>query len=226
MTYLELIRRFWDFNQINQIGSTGISMYLYLLKIGYEKESYDFHISDVAVSKELGLTRKTVKSTKEKLKNFGLIEFQTKNGLPCYYRLLLDYPLKIAKLEKIQKVRIENSSFSPTSGTVDILPPQQQQQQQQLSPLVINQKNIPSFDEFIEYAQTLETYESELDSVIKEKYEVWVRNDWQNSSNRRITNWKSSLKSILPYMKNEDKNLQLSITNIPNIKRPKTLDRK
>ena len=114
MTYLELIQRFWDFNHKNQIGSTGISMYLYLLKIGYEKESYDFHISDVGASKELGLTRKTIKSIKEKLKNFGLIEFQTKNGLPCYYRLLLDYPLKIAKLEKLQKVRIENSSFSPT----------------------------------------------------------------------------------------------------------------
>lgn len=223
MIYLELIQRFWDFNKINQIGSTGISMYFYLLKIGYDNHRYDFHISDVTASKELGLTRKTVKSLKEKLKNFGLIEFQTKNGLPCYYRLLLDYPLKIAKLEKIQKVRIENSSFSPTSGTVDILPPPQQQQ---LSPPVINQKSIPSFDEFIEYAQTLETYESELDSFIKEKYKVWVRNDWQNSSNRRITNWKSSLKSILPYMKAEDKNLQLSITNIPYIKRPKTPDRK
>lgn len=219
MTYLELIQRFWDFNHENQIGSTGIAMYLYLLKIGYDNDWYDFHISDVGASKELGLTRKTVKSTKEKLKSFGLIEFQTKKGLPCNYKLLLDYPLQIVEPEKIQNVKIEKSSVSATSRKVEI-------PQKQLSPPVINQKNIPSFDEFIEYAQTLEMYESELDSVIKEKYEVWVRNDWQNSSNRRITNWKSSLKSILPYMKNEDKNLQLSITNIPNIKRPKTLDRK
>ncbi|AZA88547.1 MULTISPECIES: hypothetical protein [Chryseobacterium] len=220
MTYLELIHRFWDFNKINQIGSTGISMYLYLLKIGYDNNGYEFQISDVAVSKELGLTRKTVKSVKEKLQNFGLIEFQTKNGLPCYYRLLLDYPLKIAKPEKIKKAKIVKSSDFLTAGSVEI------PSQQQPSPPVINQKNIPSFDEFIEYAQTLETYESELDSVIEKKYEVWVRNDWQNSSNRRITNWKSSLKSILPFIKNEDTNLQLSVSSIPNIKRPKNPDRK
>lgn len=221
MNYLELMQRFWDFSKINQIGSAGISMYLYLLKIGYEKKSYDFHISDVSASKELGLTRKTVKSTKEKLKSFGLIEFQTKNGLPCNYRLLLDYPLKIAKLEKIQKVRIENSSFSPTSGTAEILTTQKQQP----SPFIINQKGIPRFDEFIEYAQTLEAYNAELDSDIKEKYETWLQNDWQNSSDRPITNWKSSLKSILPYMKSKDKKIQLSITTIPNINRPKKLNK-
>lgn len=219
MTYLELIQRFWDFNHKNPIGSTGISMYLYLLKIGYEKDGYDFQVSDVGASKELGLTRKTVKSTKEKLKNFGLIEFQTKNGLSCYYRLLLEYPLQISEPELIENVKIEKSLVSATSRKVEI-------PQKQLSPPVINQKNIPSFDEFIEYAQTLEMYENELDASIREKYETWRHKEWQNNSDRPITNWKSSLKSILPYLKNVDKNLQLSITNIPNIKRPKTPDRK
>lgn len=225
MNYLELIQRFWGFNHKNQIGSTGISMYLYLLKIGYDNHGYDFHISDVVASKELGLTRKTVKVTKEKLKNFGLIEFQTKNGLPCCYRLLSDYPLQIAKSEKIENLKIEKSSVSPKSEKVEI-PSQQQQQQQQQSLPVINQKDIPSFEEFIRYAQTLQMYESELDSGIKEKYDVWVSNRWQNNSNRPITNWKTSLKSILPYLKNKNYDNQLSITNIPNIKRPKELDKK
>lgn len=220
MNYLELIRRFWDFNQKNQIGSTGISMYLYLLKVGYDREGYDFQISDVVVSKELGLTRKTIKSTKEKLKNFGLIEFQTKNGIPCYYRLLLDYPLQISEPELIKKVKIVKSLVSSESENIEI------PSLVQASIPIITHKNIPSFDEFIGYAQTLETYETELDASIKEKYEVWLRNEWQNSSNRPITSWKSSLKSILPYLKKEDNDLQLSIANIPNIKRPKTLDRK
>lgn len=214
MYYFELIHRFWDFNHKNQIGSTGISMYLYLLKIGYDNNRYDCHISDVAVSKELGLTRKTVKSTKEKLKKFGLIEFQTKNGFPCYYRLLLDYPLQIAEPEKREKVRIEKKSFSSDSEDIEI------PSQQQPSPPVINQKNIPTFNEFFEYAQTLKTYESDLDSVIKNKYETWIMNGWQNNSNRPITNWKSSLKSILPYMKNTDEDPQLSVSSIPNIRRP------
>ena len=81
MDYLELIRRLWDFNQKTTIGSTAITMYLYLLKIGYDKNSCDLQISDVVISKELGLTRKTIKSTKEKLENFGLIQFQTKRSI-------------------------------------------------------------------------------------------------------------------------------------------------
>ena len=84
MYYLELIQRFWDFNKTAKISSTEISLYFYLLKMGYENDSYDFKISDIELGKELGLTRKTIKSTKGKLKNLGLIQFQSKNGLPCH----------------------------------------------------------------------------------------------------------------------------------------------
>lgn len=218
MNYLELIQRFWDFNQKFQIGSTGISMYLYLLKIGYDNNRCDFQISDVAVSKALGLTRKTVKIIKEKLKNFGLIEFQTRNGLPCYYKLLVDYPLQIALLEKTDKVNIRKSSVSPKSENEDI-----QSSYQSIAPIIDN-KDIPTFEEFIDYAQTLEMYESKLEFGIKEKYETWLNNGWQNSSDRLITNWKSSLKSILPYIKNSNIDGHPSLTKIPVIKRPKNLD--
>ncbi|REC50620.1 MULTISPECIES: hypothetical protein [Chryseobacterium] len=215
MYYFELIQRFWDFNQRNPVGSTGISMYMYLLKIGYDNNRYDFHISDVTASKELGLTRKTVKSIKEQLRDFGLIEFKTKNGLPCYYRLLLDYPLQIAETEKKKNIKIAKNLVASKSEDIEI-----PAKQKSLTPL-INQKDIPSFEEFIGYAETLETYDSELDFRIKEKYEEWVMNGWQNSSNRSITNWKAALKSILPYMKNTDNGHQLSVINIPSIKRPK-----
>jgi replication initiation and membrane attachment protein DnaB len=212
MNYLELIRKFWDFNYKNQIGSTGISMYMYLLKIGDDNNGYNFHISDVVASKELGLTRKTVKSTKEKLGNLGLIEFQTKNGFPCYYRLLSKYPLQIAELEKKEKIK---SKISSNLENVEI--------QSQLRPLkpIVTHKNVPSLKEFIRYAKTLATYDAELDFEVKEKYQAWVHNGWRNNSDRPITNWKSSLKSILPYMKNSNMDHQLSIANIPCIKLPK-----
>lgn len=212
MSYLELIQRFWDFNNKNQIGSTGISMYLYLLKIGYENNVYDFHISDVMMSRELRLTRKTVKNTKEKLNYFGLIEFETKNGLPCYYRLVLEYPLQIFKPEKIENARIKICQILPKSENVEIL--------SQESTPILCKTNIPSLKEFIHYAQTLYRYDSELEFSIKEKYEMWVANGWRNSSDRPITSWKSSLKSILPYLKNEDNDDSLLISSIPNIKRP------
>ena len=116
MYYLELIERFWDFNKKAKISPTEILLYFYLLKMGYENDRYDFKISDVELGRELGLTRKTIKSTKEKLKNLGLVQFQSKNGLPCHYRLLLNYSFEIeskklcktegTNAEKYQKPKI------------------------------------------------------------------------------------------------------------------------
>lgn len=211
MYYLELIQRFWDFNHQKTIGSTGISMYLYLLKIGYEKEHYSFQISDVVISKELGLTRKTVKSTKEKLKNLGLIQFQTQNGIPCNYRLIVDYPLQSSEPKIINKKEIKTEQFVQEVKTPSI----------QISS-VSSTQNIPSLEELIEYAKTLDHYEVELDSKIQSKYENWRNNGWKNSSDRLITNWKSTLKSSLPFMKNAMKNHQISLQSIPDIKRPKS----
>lgn len=52
----------------------------------------------------------------------------------------------------------------------------------------------PSWDEFIQYAKTLDSYKTEMDSDIKEKYHTWEKNNWLNNFGRPIKNWKSSLK--------------------------------
>ncbi|WHF51900.1 hypothetical protein QGN23_01155 [Chryseobacterium gotjawalense] len=212
-------------------------MYLYFLKIAFDNERYDFQISDVAVSKELGLTRKTIKSTKEKLKSLGLIQFQTKNGLPCNYRLLLDYPLSVSEPKNVIKEEIKKEEFiqkeeklvfpSPT------VPPIQnffentvQKVEAQSSREKSNNKNTPSWEEFIEFAQTLEIYESQLDFEIQTKYESWKNNEWKNHVDRPITNWKSALKSALPFMKKTTEGSMLSLKSIPNINRPKSLSKK
>lgn len=236
MYYHELIQRFWQFNKENQVGSTAISMYLYLLKTSHDNNRYDFKISDIEISKQLRLTRKTVKCTKEKLRSLDLIQYQTKNGSSGSYRLILDYPLLINNSEfseKHRKVRetipqkteqlevpLQNillikdvSENIPKIVNQNIKP----QFSKVLSPIV-NDKSIPTIEELIEYAQTLESYDSQLDFSIKEKYENWVNNNWKNSSDRPITNWKSSLKSTLPFMKRITKN---TIQSIPNIKRTK-----
>lgn len=256
MYYLELIQRFWDFNKTAKINSTEISLYFYLLKIGYENNRYDFKISDIELGKTLGLTRKTIKSAKEKLKKLGLIQFQSKNGLPCHYRLLLNYSFEIEpkELHKIETKNIEknqkgeileifgsilsaqnsvkgikeieiNSDVKATSETF----PQQkkkieleQEQSQEQVPQNLKNSKIPSLDEFIEYAKSLEGYESELELSISEKYESWINNDWKNTSNRPISNWKSTLKSTLPYLRNKSGKNSLSLQDIPNIKRPES----
>lgn len=250
MDYLELIQRLWNFNQKTTIGSTAITMYLYLLKTGYAENSFDFQVSDVVISKELGLTRKTIKSTKEKLENFGLIQFQIKNGLSSNYRLVVDYSLPLFDSESIKKEefktenffqKIENPAILLQENTpIQDFPEnvswnanqedkinslktiQSSPTQQQTSSAIEIAINIPSLDEFMGYAKTLETYEPYLDSEIKSRFEDWKNNNWRNNSDRPITNWKSSLKSSLPFMKNQMERHQILLQSIPHIKRPKS----
>ena len=248
MYYLELIQRFWDFNKTAKISPTEALLYFYLLKMGYENDRYDFKISDIELGKELGLTRKTIKSTKEKLKNLGLVQFQSKNGLPCHYRLLLNYSFEIEyeksirneestiveifenilsaqnSVEAIKEIEI-NSDVKASSETFPQQKKELEQEQEQSQEQVLqNLKNskIPSLDEFMRYAKSLEGYESELELSISEKYESWINNNWKNTSNRPISNWKSTLKSTLPYLKNTSGENSLSLQDIPSIKRPES----
>ncbi|WP_228438754.1 hypothetical protein [Chryseobacterium pennae] len=212
-------------------------MYLYLLKTGYEKDRYDFRISDIIIGKNLRLTRKTVKSTKEKLRSFGLIQYKTKSKSPCHYRLILNYPLVITHGENFHEKKAEMKSIVVKPEGLEIQPESilsiqdtgeslTNNQLPQVLPIIVDNRNIPSVEEFLEYARTLETYTSQLDFNIKEKYETWVNNGWKNNSDRPITNWKSSLKSALPFMKDIGNGNQLSLQLPPNIKHPQLLNKK
>lgn len=186
-------------------------MYFYLLKTGYTQDRYDFKISDVVIAKELGLTRKTVKSAKQKLEIFGLIIYKTQNGLPCYYRLVLDYPFQLPDplIEMIIETEEATNDFLETDEQVT----------QALTEMKVA-GNIPTINEFLDYAVTLDSYDLTLDPIITEKYKSWINDKWQNSAGRPITNWRSLLKSIIPYLKfNDDMHLS-SAEDIPKIERP------
>ncbi|WP_139422757.1 hypothetical protein [Chryseobacterium mulctrae] len=234
MYYLELIQRFWDFNQKAQLNTTSITFYLYLLNLASNNNGYDVVISDVAISNALGITRKTVKSTKEKLQILGLIRYENKKGLPSSYRVVLDYPISPPEFDKTEKLEFESGSNVPEVERTDDLPlydllvqnidniskPEDGTPVSDVSKPPISNDQRPSFDEFLEYAQTLAGYEISLDSAIKDKYDSWVENDWKNASGRPVNNWKSSLKGTFPFMKNKTVDRDLSIRSIPNIERP------
>lgn len=78
-------------------------------------------------------------------------------------------------------------------------------------------KNIPTFDEVLNFFKTLPNYEPSLEEHLKTKYEYWVNNGWVSGYNRPITNWQQTVKNTIPYLRGDNKN----IFNIPNIKRPK-----
>lgn len=211
MYYLELIRRFWDFNKIVKISPAEIALYFYLLKIGYDNDRYDFTISDMELGRELGLTRVTIKTTREKLKNSGLIQFQTGKGIPCTYRLLLNYSFEIHS-EKTNNEECISTEIMNTSEMVKAAPKIDHQNNENIQ--------IPSLNELIEYARTLPGYEFRLDEGISEKYEGWISKGWKNAFDRPISNWKATLKSTLPYLKNSTQYHQVSVPEIPSIKRP------
>ena len=235
MYYLELIDRFWDFNQKARLGSSAISIYLHLLKLGKDNDSYKVVISDVALGNALGITRKTIRPTKEKLRELGLIEFESKSGFPCYYRILQNYSFDIPipekiETEKINKVQsleiVEKQETLKRNNSSDEVVPKISKSSDKVSithtSKISKSKIIPELEEFIQFATTLEDYQPLFDAVIEEKYHSWLENDWRNSSGRPISNWKSSLKSILPYLKNSQIDDTVSVDSIPNIKRPKT----
>lgn len=76
----------------------------------------------------------------------------------------------------------------------------------------IENTNIPTFIDFLNFAFTHRPNISEND--LKLKYESWLANDWKNGNDKKIQNWKSSLLNTLPYIKdgnnsNEDKPLKM-----------------
>lgn len=78
-------------------------------------------------------------------------------------------------------------------------------------------KDIPTFDEVLNFFKNLHNYEPSLEGHLKTKYEYWVNNGWVSGYNRPITNWQQTVKNTIPYLRSDNKN----IFNIPNIKRPK-----
>lgn len=236
MYYLELIQRFWDYNTDEPIGSAAIAAYLFLLKTSNENERYDFKISDVVVSRELGLSRKTVIRTREKLKEAGLIDFQTPKGHPCHYRILLNNSLQFLMEDKLKVAEQENYDIKKEENDHVIL--EELLQKELFSEISENnQPNIneaftesqqdhkdvgfPSFYEFLDYAKTLDAFVPQLETGIREKYETWMNNGWTNNLKRPITNWKASLKSALPFINNSIDTDGFSAKSIPDIKRPK-----
>ncbi|MCT4047245.1 hypothetical protein HZP89_04425 [Elizabethkingia anophelis] len=232
MNYLDLLHKFWDYNQKEPLGATTIAMYLFLLEMWYINEENDFKVSDIAICEKLLLTRPTVKVTKEKLRNCGLIYYETQNGLPSYYRIILDY-ISLRKGEKPKKdvaernqkpieTKEKSKPDSPAESPVEepkiVTPPSQEP----VKPNVItDNKVIPTLIEIIDYATTLPNYDPSLDTRIQDRYKSWVNNGWRTMQDKPIKEWKPLLKTTVNYFVNPPKNGTLTLDSIPNIKVPK-----
>ena len=225
MEYLELIRKFWLFVKEYPLNTPAISIYLLLLENWNNREQKDFEFSDKEMSRMLRLNRKTIKVNKDILRNLGFISYQITNGYPTFYKIILDYSVRksnkelpVAEKKKVSQEVIVPSidtpptiEVPPTASSVATPPPKKSKPKLNIEP--------PTLEEFMEYAKTLELYEESLIPHLKTKYETWNENNWVNGYGKPILNWKLTLKSTMPYLKNSN---QGNIFNIPKINRPKS----
>ncbi|MCT4319260.1 hypothetical protein SAMN05421856_11021 [Chryseobacterium taichungense] len=236
MYYLKLIQKFWNFNQKAKLDANVITVYFYLLNFANDCGSYTVSISDRNLSKTLGLSRNTIMAARKKLQSLGIIHYNKDTDGAATYRILIDYDAVASKPETIQLDTIlldlvvpqneESIVSSPTSLTSLVSeceqkePEQHELNDEDTAEPTVKGTGQPSLDTFLQYAQTLEGYEPSLDQKITEKYSSWEMNNWKSVSGRPITDWKSSLKNLMPFMKNTaDKDL--SLDSISRIKRPK-----
>ncbi|WP_068597020.1 hypothetical protein [Vaginella massiliensis] len=214
MKYIDLIERFWQINTEHQLGCASVSLYLYLLEQYKNNDFTDFSFPDLRIKQDLKISMNTIKASKIKLRNIGLIHYKTSNGIPCQYKILenplwhqthLPTSLKTKapplKVDKKQPAKIEQLETVP-----------------QTIPLK-KENNIPDFAEFLAYAKTLNGYTAELDSLIEAKYGSWIENNWKTGYDKPITNWKSTIRNTLPYLKNSLPNQKIEL---PTITRPKS----
>jgi hypothetical protein len=69
---------------------------------------------------------------------------------------------------------------------------------------------IPTLSEFLDYAKTQKSYNSNLEHAIQIKYESWVANGWVDGYGNKIERWKGKLISTLPHLKPIEKQVKLN----------------
>ncbi len=231
MNYSELISRFWEHNEKQPLGAVAVSLYLFLLEIWTKNDESDFKLSDTEICERLKITRPTIISSRQKLCSIGMIQYQSQNGLPGQYKILREYspvlsvfenpkksiPKKKKTVEKpIQKSENPVNENLATGNLPKISPPT----------LIPISGNIPSLGEFMQYAKTLENYVPELENLIEAKYNCWLGNQWKNGYNKPITNWKSSKKSVMPFLQSElesENSASEKKIALQTIKRPRSI---
>ncbi|MGC4128552.1 MAG: hypothetical protein QM564_03115 [Bergeyella sp.] len=126
MNYLDLINKFWVYNDKHRFGAVSIVLYLFILQKWDEENQTDWvQISDYLICDTLKLTRPTVKKSKNKLRDFGLIQFQIKSGFATHYRIIFDYTIaepngKMQKTKKKKETPKSPKSKNSNEAVLDL----------------------------------------------------------------------------------------------------------
>ena len=178
---LNLFEKIFDLNSKNKIGANTIAVFTFIL---YQCEDLQKEIvlSDYQMARELGLSRQTIITAKNKLKHLGLLEFSRNRGFPNRFILKGNELQKTAsKKEEIKQISIEEL-LRNSEPNVD--------ENHSFS-------KYPNLKQFMDFAKTLENYSEKLDDVLIKKFHQWEEADWKNGLRRPILDWQIVLKKNL-----------------------------
>ena len=201
----DLFERIFELNSNNKIGATTITVFIFILyKCGDPQK--EIVLSDYEMARELGLSRQTVITAKNKLKLLGLLDYQRNPGFPN--RFILNgngFPDEKLKITEIKKIPIKNLNLKPEPKTIT----------------TNSFSKFPTLKQFMDFAKTLNDYSEKLDDVLIKKFHQWDNSDWKNALGKPILNWQSVLQKNMIMFDSHRSFENNSALKIPEIKRPK-----
>ena len=200
-----LFEKIFELNSKSKIGATTITVFTFIL-YKCEDPQKEIVLSDYEMARELGLSRQTVITAKNKLKLLGLLDYKRNPGFPN--RFILngnEFPNEKLKINEIKKIPAEkvNSIQAPKNVASN------------------SQSKHPTLMQFMDFAKTLKDYSEKLDDVLIKKFHQWENSDWRNTLGKPILNWQSVLQKNMIMFDSHQSFENNSALKIPEIKRPK-----
>lgn len=202
---VNLFEKIFDLNSKNKIGANTIAVFTFIL---YKCEDLrkEIVLSDYQMARELGLSRQTVITAKNKLKLLGLLDYNRNRGFPNRF---------ILNGNELPKV---------TPKTDEIMDDPIEELDQNLEREIILHSSFskyPTLKQFMDFAKTLKDYTEKLDDLLIQKFQKWDEADWKNSLGRPILNWQSTLEKNMNTLEFSHSYKSSSLSDLPIIKRPK-----
>ena len=192
----DLFEKIFDLNSKNKIGANTIAVFTFIL---YKCEDLQKEIvlSDYQMASELGLSRQTIITSKNKLKLLGILDYSRNRGFPNRF---------ILKGNELQKTASKNAEIKEISIEEPV---------QNSEPNIDENHSFskyPNLKQFMDFAKTLENYSEKLDDALIEKFHQWEEADWKNGIGRPILDWQIVLKNNLKMLEQSSlSNKQISL---------------
>lgn len=200
-----LFEKIFDLNSRNKIGSNTIAVFAFIL-YKCEDVQKEIELSDYEMARELGLSRQTVITAKNKLKLLGLLDYRRNPGFPNRFILKAnELPKETLKIIETKEIAVKNIKRIPEPKII----------------ATNSFSKFPTLEQFIDFAKTLNNYSEKLDDLLVQKFYQWENSDWTNPLGKPILNWQSVLEKNIIMLEISLSKESHSLSKIPNISRPK-----